>query len=341
MLQAHNRMTMTLPLAFLLFFGGLVLSLMSSVVLAERLDQAGHRLNFPPGLIGLVTALGADSPEIASAVTAMISGQHDLGRGVIFGSNIFNIAALLGVTALVARRVAVSRPNLVLNGGVALALTLAIATQTMGWLGPLPTGLLLLAIALPYAVLSSLRRSTVRSPNFPDFARGWVERAVLEEARDINTEEITLQRFTLADGLAIVPLLTAIVVSSVAMVNAAEFLGQRYHVSQLVVGSFVVATLTGLPNLIAALRLAVAGRGTALSSEAFNSNSLNLLVGAYLPTLFVSLAPPSGEAVLALVALVAMTVAAVTLGLVGRGFGRVSALLLILGYAAFTLAALW
>jgi cation:H+ antiporter len=52
----------------------------------------GHRLRLPPGLIGLVTALGADSPEISFTATAIIGGQHDLGRGVIFGSNIFNVA---------------------------------------------------------------------------------------------------------------------------------------------------------------------------------------------------------------------------------------------------------
>lgn len=95
--------------AILLFCGGLLLSLMSSVVLSERLDQVGHRLRLPPGLIGLVAALGADSPEIASAAAAIIGGQHDLGRGVIFGSNIFNVAMLLGLSAVVAGRVAMSR----------------------------------------------------------------------------------------------------------------------------------------------------------------------------------------------------------------------------------------
>jgi cation:H+ antiporter len=55
-------------------------------------------------LLGIVTALGADSPEIASAITALAAGHSDLGVGVVIGSNIFNLAALLGLSALVAVR---------------------------------------------------------------------------------------------------------------------------------------------------------------------------------------------------------------------------------------------
>src|SRR5271165_1906125 len=41
---------------------------------------------------GLVAALAADTPEVTSAVTALAHGQHDVGTGVILGSNVFNLA---------------------------------------------------------------------------------------------------------------------------------------------------------------------------------------------------------------------------------------------------------
>jgi len=332
---------MSTTVAILLFCGGLLLCLMSSVVLSERLDQVGHRFRLPPGLIGLVTALGADSPEISSAAAAIIGGQHDLGRGVIFGSNIFNVAMLLGLSAVVAGRVAMSRANLGFNAGVAFCLTLAVGAQTLGWIGRTVTGLLLLAVAVPYGVLSSLRRDTVRSLRLPQGARSWIERLVLTEVRKSEDDATKLDRLTPADGLSIVPLLTMIIIASVAMVRAAELLGQRWGVSQLVIGTFVVAFLTGLPNLVASVRLARQGRGTALSSEAFNSNSLNLLAGAYLPTLFVSLPGPSREAVLALGTLLALTAGAAGIGIAGRGFGRGTGVLLVAAYAAYAAVALW
>ena len=61
----------TTALAF--FVGGLVVTVASSVVLARELDRIGERLGFSEALLGIVTALGADGPEIASAVAALVS----------------------------------------------------------------------------------------------------------------------------------------------------------------------------------------------------------------------------------------------------------------------------
>jgi Ca2+/Na+ antiporter len=60
----------SISIALIIFFGSLILGTMSSAVLAERLEQVGERFCFPAGLLGLVTALGANSPEITSAMTA-------------------------------------------------------------------------------------------------------------------------------------------------------------------------------------------------------------------------------------------------------------------------------
>ncbi len=337
---------MSVPLALVLFGGSLLLSMMSSAVLVERLEQVGRRFAFPAGLLGLVTAFCADSPEITSALTALISGQHELGRGVIFGSNIFNIAALFGVSALVAGRIPIGRPILVLNGGVALWLSLVVGAQALGWLGSLGAGLLLLVVVVPFLAISSIRRVTLDTLPLSDRARRWLVRLIHEEQssqleKASSQEEAgSIRPLTRTDGLSIVPLLAMIVISSVALVRSAEFLGRHWGLSQLVVGTFVIAVLTGLPNLTVALHLARRARGAALSSEAFNSNSLNLLFGAYLPTLFVTLSYPSREGVLSLGVLVAMTAVAVMLGFARRGLGRPSGLILVTCYAAYALVSL-
>ncbi|HEY4187429.1 MAG TPA: sodium:calcium antiporter, partial [Polyangia bacterium] len=83
------------------FVASLGLVSISGYVLTGQIERLGARLDFTPGLLGLVVALGADSPEIASAVSALIHGRTEVGAGVVFGSNIFNIAGLLGVGAIV------------------------------------------------------------------------------------------------------------------------------------------------------------------------------------------------------------------------------------------------
>src|SRR5216683_5185263 len=65
-------------------------------IFARELDRIGERLGFSEALLGMVTALGADAPEIASAVAAVVAGHKETGVGVVVGSNVFNLAALLG-----------------------------------------------------------------------------------------------------------------------------------------------------------------------------------------------------------------------------------------------------
>jgi len=319
----------------------------SSAVLAERLDQVGERFRFPPGLVGLMTALGADSPEIASAVTALIGGQHDLGRGVIFGSNVFNVAFLLGFSALVAGRVVMGRANLLLNGGVALAATLAVGAQAAGLLGTLGTGLALAALLLPYLAVSSFGPSALARLPLPAAVAGWLAAALRSEKRDEDAAEREGEAdaskgrtMSAADGLSILPMLAVIVATSVVMVKMAVLLGGRWHVPEIVVGTFVVATLMGLPNLIAAVRLASKGRGATLSSEAFNSNTLNLLVGVYVPSLIVAGPPTSHQGLLSIGWLVGITAAALSLGVLRSGFGRWTGGALATIYAGFALSVL-
>jgi cation:H+ antiporter len=63
----------------------------------------------------MLVALCAATPEISSAVTALMLKQHDVGVGIIIGSNIFNLEALLGVSALIAGRLQIKRQALVFN----------------------------------------------------------------------------------------------------------------------------------------------------------------------------------------------------------------------------------
>src|SRR3989442_7576089 len=94
---------MSIPVAASLFFGGLIVTVSASIVLARELDRIGERLGFSEALLGIVTALGADGPEISSAGAAILSGHNDTGVGVGVGANVFHIAAPVGLSALVAR----------------------------------------------------------------------------------------------------------------------------------------------------------------------------------------------------------------------------------------------
>src|ERR1700751_5138875 len=118
----------------LLFAAGAAVSLAASWLLVSRLERLGGRGGFSQALLGLVAALAADAPEITSAVTALARGQASVGTGVIIGSNVFNLAALLGLAAVVAGRIAFHRRVVLLSGVPAVwvaAVTLLTVTVLM------------------------------------------------------------------------------------------------------------------------------------------------------------------------------------------------------------------
>ena len=128
-------------LAALLFVLSLAVTLAAARLFARRLDRLGVRFGFPEALIGLLTALAADGPEISSALFALAKGAHDVGVGVLVGSNGFNLAAMIGLSALLAGRVGLTREVLALEGLVGLLVTVVavmLLLPTAGHFHPTP-----------------------------------------------------------------------------------------------------------------------------------------------------------------------------------------------------------
>jgi cation:H+ antiporter len=318
----------SVSVAILLFVGGLAVTIASSLVLARELDRIGERLGFSEALLGIVTALGADAPEISSAVAALVAGHNDTGVGVVIGSNVFNIAALLGLSAVVAGSVHIHRHGLALNGAVAVLVAVFGALLVLGWLPAWASLLLIAAVLVPYVVVSSFHAR--RLQRLPAFLR----EAVQEEQRDARRDEYAGPG-GLYDALVLVPALAGVVGGATAMVYAAQSLGHRWSVPDVIIGTIVLAALTGIPNVLAAVRLALHGRGAACVSESLNSNNANLAVGLCIPALVLGIESPSGLGRFSAAAMVAMTVIAVGLGFSGARLTRREGALIIALYAAF------
>ena len=318
---------MSIPVAVALFAGSFALTVASSIVLARELDRIGERLGFSEALLGIVTALGADAPEIASAVAAIVAGHKDTGVGVVVGSNVFNIAGLLGVSALLAGPVRIHAHGLALTGGVALLVAISGGLVAVGVL-PAAVGFVLALLALaPYVTLSALHART--RERLPALLRA----AVAEEQQDARRDEFA-RPATGIDALAILPGLAAVVGGSYGMVASAQSLADRWDVSDVVLGALVLAALTSIPNLIAALRLALHGRGAACVSESFNSNNANILVGLCVPAVILGIGSVSGIEIFAALWMVGMTAVAVALGF-GGGLTRREGAAIVALYVAF------
>jgi cation:H+ antiporter len=331
-------------MAIAAFAAGAVISLGTSWVLVTRLERLGERIGFSEALLGLLAALAADAPEITSAVTALVHHERALGSGVVIGSNVFNLAALLGVGAVAAGRIGLHRRVVLLGGAVASWMAIVCVVAVVGLVGP-GTGLALaLVVFVPYVVLLATSHMTASPPRharlpLPRRWGGWLTSAVAEEEEEL-AEAFRPRRGTRRDAAVAVVALGAIIGSSIVMERAASSVGRRFEVAGIVVGSLVLAAVTSLPNAVAGVYLAARGRGAALLSTTLSSNSFNVLLGLLLPATVVGLARPSAPESLIVGWYGALTVVVLACAYAGRGLRRRQGWLIVGAYVGFVVSLL-
>ncbi|MFZ0192594.1 MAG: hypothetical protein WAL72_37225 [Streptosporangiaceae bacterium] len=321
----------------ILFCAGVVVSLAASWLLVSRLERLGERAGFSEAWLGLVAALAADAPEITSAVTALSRGQASVGAGVVLGSNVFNLAALLGLAAVVAGWIGFHRRVVVL-AGVPAVWVAAVCLLTVAAVVAPAAGLALTAVVLvPYVAVLGMRRARMERLRLPAGWVRWLVAAVHEEEAEL-AEAIRPRRGTWRDAVTAAAALIAVVGASTVMEVAATTMGRRYAVADIVTGGLVLAVVTSLPNAVTAVYLARRGRGAAVLSTALNSNAINVVAGLLIPACLAGLGPRSGSGTLVAAWYAGLTVLALALAFRGRGLGRLSGAAIIAGYLAFVTA---
>ncbi|HLX77290.1 MAG TPA: hypothetical protein VKR27_00270, partial [Acidimicrobiales bacterium] len=298
--------------------------------------RIGTRLRVSEAMLGLIAALAANAPEITSSVSALAGHQTQISAGVILGSNVFNLAALLGIGALVARRITVHRRVVsftgaiaVWSGGVCLATVLGAMSASVGLA-------LVLVVLVPYGVLAATHG---RLPGVvPSTARirRFLATVVREEEQELH-ESIVVPPARQVDVAAAIGALIVVVLASVVMERSASRLGVRFAVPAIVVGGIVLAAVTSLPNAVAGVYLAKRGRGAASFSTAFNSNALNIAIGYLLPATIIGIGTVSAHVTLVASWYLAMAVGLVVATQFGAGVSRRIGAMIVVAYAAFVI----
>jgi cation:H+ antiporter len=321
------------------FVIGAAVSLATSWLLVSRLERVGERFGLTEALLGLVAALAADAPEITASITALVHHQPTIGAGVVLGSNVFNLAALLGLGAVVAGHIALHRKVVVLSGVVAMAIG-AGCLLSVGKQLPAGGGLaVVLAVFVPFVILLGAHRRILGRLRLSPRLTAWLDDAIVEEETEFS-ESIHPDRGTSVDALVAAGALVVVVVASVAMERGASSVGAHFGVPAIIIGGLVLAAVTSLPNAVSAIYLARRGRGAATLSTALNSNSLNVIAGLLIPATVIGLARPSAPGLLVAGWYVGLTALVLVLAYAGHGVGRARGGVIIAAYALFVVVLL-
>ncbi len=292
---------MILPLLAVLF--GLIVLVISSDRFVDGAAATARYFGMPSLLIGMViVGFGTSAPELVVSVLAAMQGSSGIAIGNAYGSNIANIALILGLTALL-NPVQVSSKILrkelpiltfVTLLSVGLLLDLEFSSFDAAVL------LLLLALLMVWTIFNGLKKE-------PDALAVEVDQAV--------PKPLTLKKAL----LFLVFGLLFLILSSRILVWGAVEIAQLFGVSDLVIGLTIVAVGTSLPELASSILAAKKGEhdiamGNVIGSNLFNSTAVVGVAGAIKPFVIDGLVLRRDMLV--------MTLLTISLFIIGYGFRK-------------------
>jgi cation:H+ antiporter len=308
----------------LAFLAGIVLLYFGAEWLVRGASRLARSFGMSALVVGLtVVAIGTSAPELVVSVLAVLRGQTDMTVGNVVGSNISNIALILGASAIV---YPIAIKGRLLSRGIPLMILATILLWLLAMDGSLGrTGGLLLVLALVGYFVYLLRSSSDEVPEVADeFDRHQRARncCAREESRRWNIG-------VAATGLVL------LAVGAHLLVGAATVFARHIGLSDLVVGLTVVAIGTSLPELATSLLAAFRKEADIAVGNAVGSNVLNIL-GVLGPTaLLQPLAISPALMRFELPIMLGVSVLLLPLAWTRLRLERWEGVLLILGYVAF------
>ena len=123
-------------------------------IFVDRIVDIGRALGISQIILGVtVAAAGTSLPEFGSAMISVLTGSPELGVGVVIGSNIWNIAGIIGISAILSCAVTTNRDEIRRDGLFGLLSILILSYfMLMGPIGPL-TGAVLLSVYGVYLLI--------------------------------------------------------------------------------------------------------------------------------------------------------------------------------------------
>jgi len=309
---------------FLAIALGLILLVWSAGKFVEGSAITAGHFGMPPLLIGMVVVgFGTSAPEMVVSALAATQGNPGLALGNAYGSNITNIALILGITALIspiAVHSAVMRKELPI-----LAAVTALAAWQL-WDGELTLvdALVLLGVFAVLMAWTIYQGMTAKS-----------DALAAEISGELETRSMSLRA---AVGWLIAGLLL-LILSSRLLVWGAVDIAQAFGVSDLIIGLTIVAVGTSLPELASSVTAARKGEhdialGNILGSNLFNTLAVVGIAGVISP---MQVAPEILSRDIMVMA--ALTLSLFILGYGFRGPGRINRVeggLLLVSFVGYT-----
>jgi len=250
---------------------GLVFLVWSADKLVFGAAALARNVGISPLVIGMtILAMGSSAPEMMVSATAALDGKTDTAVGNVLGSNIANIALILGITALIkplSISSAVLRRELPLMVGVTILAGVLLWDSHLGFY----EGILLFVLFAAFIVAMLRISQKEKSGGKPD--------PLLEEQESEVPEGVS----NMKAGLWVVIGLIVLPLAADMLVDNAVIIAQYFGMSDLVIGLTIIAVGTSLPELAASLAGVMKGEDDMAVGNIIGSNVFNILAVMGIP----------------------------------------------------------
>lgn len=247
-------------------------------------ERIGLAFGLSPFVIGIfIVGLGTSFPEIVSAIFAVIEGVSEFPVANAIGSNIANIFLVIGVSAVMARKLSVSKdlidldlPLLAISTSIVLVV---LWDKSVNFI----EAIVLLAVYGVYLWYTFSEPEVEEGMDFvpsradrrhKEFLAGF--RGMAGKAKDINLTEWS----TLFGGVILLLLGARYLIDSVI------WFSERFSIGVGVITILAVAVGTSLPELVVSVKAAKERKSEVALGNIFGSNVFNVLGVIGIPALF-------------------------------------------------------
>jgi cation:H+ antiporter len=239
---------------------GLFILLLGGKFLVDGASSIALKLGMSAGLIGLtVVAFGTSAPELLVSVNAALKGNSDISIGNVIGSNISNLALVLGLSGLV-YPIIIRRTHIRFDYAMMVFVTLVFYFLSLDLFISFWEGIFLLTGMIAFNAYL-----------FRNLGKPLKKEKVEEEFNQVKT-----YNWTISIGYLIIGII-GLYFGSELLVTNAVLISREFGISERIIGVTIVAIGTSLPELITSIIAALSKRTDLALGNILGSNIMNIL----------------------------------------------------------------
>lgn len=250
------------PLEIILYMaGGLIMLFIGAEGLVRGSSNLAIKMGITPLVVGLtVVAFGTSAPELVVSLKAAMLGSSSISLGNVIGSNIANIALILGVAALIRPlnvHANVIKRDIPIVVGISVLVVLFLIDGELG----LIDGLVFVVGLIIYIVVNIMLALREKNPE--------VDLEFKEGLKSKMGAPISVVLIIIGLGL--------LILGANLFVQSAIAIAKIFNISDAIIGLTIVAIGTSLPELITSIVASLKKEADIAIGNVVGSNVFNIL----------------------------------------------------------------